>query len=321
MEEPTYMKSFLTVLFSYVLTATALTVPVPNLAEPASPSKSPEEEIASLAATFGGRIGVAAKDLATGKMILVNADSLFPTASAIKLPVLVTLFEKFHEGVLHPTDTIFLTDSTKYGGSGILQFYEDGAALKLIDAAMLMIVLSDNTATNLVLDTFARDHDEKLAAVNSLMDRLGLHHTRILNKLMSWATKKKTPESIRYGVGYSTPNDMMHLLELLATRKLVDEKSSEQMIDMLKKQQDITMAPRYLPYDSLKSGEQITVANKTGWVSQSKIDVGIVYGPKTTYVYAIFADNSRDTSETVDNKAVLAVARASRILYDAFTQE
>jgi len=288
--------------------------------DPAGRTDTLEDSIAALAGTFGGRIGVAARDLKTGRTILVDADSLFPTASVIKLPVLVALFDKFRTGALHPDDTVSLTDSLKYGGSGVLQFFSGDAKLKLIDAAMLMIVLSDNTATNLVIDTFAPEHDARLAAVNSLMERFGLKHTHLLNKVMSWKTKKKTPESIRYGIGVSTPADMLLLLERITAGTAVDSASSRQMFDIMKNQQDVTMAARMLPYERMKEGEQIVVANKTGWVSETKVDVGIVSSPATRYAYAIFADNSTDTSETVDNRAVLAVARASRIIYDAFTQ-
>ena len=109
-------------------------------------------------------------------------------------------------------------------------------------------------------------------------------------------------------------------LRVSANGTAVDSASSRQMFDIMKNQQDVTMAARMLPYERMKEGEQIVVANKTGWVSETKVDVGIVSSPATRYAYAIFADNSTDTSETVDNRAVLAVARASRIIYDAFTQ-
>ncbi|MGC8594923.1 MAG: serine hydrolase [Candidatus Kryptoniota bacterium] len=277
-----------------------------------------EKQIAALANNYGGTIGVYAKDLNTGEVISVNADSLFPTASAIKLPILVTLFHKIENGALHRKDVVSLTDSNKWGGSGVLQFFYTPQDLKLINAAVLMIVLSDNTATNLVIDSFANIHDEKLAAVNSLMDSLGLIHTRLLNKMMSWKTKKNTPESLRFGVGYSTPEEMARLVELIAEHKILSPDACDEIIKILSEQQDNEMIPRFLPVDSTAPGKVFIVAHKTGSVDESKIDVGLVVSPESKYVVSIFADRSRFPGEGIDNPTVLAVAHASRLIYDYF---
>ncbi|MCI0406757.1 MAG: class A beta-lactamase-related serine hydrolase, partial [candidate division Zixibacteria bacterium] len=107
--------------------------------------------IQSYAEEFGGRVGLAAKSLTTGETIAVNADTLFPTASVIKLPVLVELFYQFREGKLTPDKAIPLADSANVGGDGILRFLHEGQTLQLVDIAALMIILSDNTATNYVI--------------------------------------------------------------------------------------------------------------------------------------------------------------------------
>jgi beta-lactamase class A len=278
-----------------------------------------ESKIAALASTYGGAIGVYAKDLESGNTISVNADSLFPTASTIKLPILVTLFHKIENGSLNPDNVVTLTDSNKWGGSGVLQFFYTPQNLKLINAAVLMIVLSDNTATNLVIDSFANVHDEKLAAVNSLMDSLGLKHTRLLNKMMSWKTKKNTPESLRFGVGYSSPKEMSRLVELIAEHKILSPATCDEIIKILSEQQDNEMIPRFLPVDSAASGEAFIIAHKTGSVDESKIDVGLVICPQTKYVVSIFADKSKYPGEGIDNPTVMAVAHASRLIYDYFT--
>jgi beta-lactamase class A len=279
-----------------------------------------EAALARLAHTYSGTIGVAAKNLDTGELVTVNADSLFSTASAIKVPVLVEFFTQLKEGRLRRDSLVVLADTNKWGGSGVLQWFAGTSRIKLIDAVMLMITLSDNTATNLVIDALGNDHEAKLAAVNNRMETLGLHQTRLLNKVMSWATKKKTYQSLRFGIGYSSPNDMIRLLEMMVKGELVDKRSSEEMIGLMHNQQDATMAPRQLPFSELKPGDSIVVANKTGSTSQVKVDVGIVFA-KTRYVYAIFCDQSKDTGEMVDNKTILAAARASRLLYDYFQRE
>ncbi|MCI0330331.1 MAG: class A beta-lactamase-related serine hydrolase [candidate division Zixibacteria bacterium] len=274
-----------------------------------------EKEIQQYAKEFGGRVGVAAKSMATGESILINADTLFPTASVIKLPVLVELFYQFHGGKLSPGQPIALLDSVKKPGSGILQFLHGGQTLQLIDIATLMIILSDNTATNYVIDQLGNQHDEKLEAVNNRMRSLGLKNTKLLNKLYSFATKKKTEEAQRFGIGVSCPKDMMVLLEKIVRGDIISKSSSDSIIAIMRKQQDFQQAARLLPF---AEDTTLWIANKTGSLDDRKIDAGIVSSSRGTYVFAIFCDNSQDLGEHLDNKATLAVAKISRLLYDHF---
>lgn len=271
-------------------------------------------KISQIGKKYGvGRLGVSAKNLTTGETIQVNADSLFPTASVIKVPVLVELFYKINEGKLKKNTLLSFDDSLKYGGSGVLQYFYNGANIKLIDAAVLMIILSDNTATNLVLDCFADEHDAKLDAVNNRMKELGLNNTKILNKLMSFKTKKKTPEAIKFGVGYTTPNDMLRLLELLASGQIINPEVSAEIVNIMKNNQDYEMMKRYLP-------EGVVVANKSGSIDKMKADIGIVYAKCATYIVAIFCDELSEVSYAVDNKGHLAVAEISKLIFDYFTR-
>lgn len=281
----------------------------------------PVKEILSLAKTYSGRIGVYAKNLKTNEEIKINADTLFPTASVIKLPILITLFEKAKNGESDLNKEIIIPTKDKVGGAGVIQYFEGDTKIKLIDAATLMIILSDNTATNAILDQFSDKHDEKLEVVNATMEKLGLQRTKLLNKVFSYATKKNTPEAKRFGLGYSSPFEMGKLLEMIYRHQVIDSNYSEWIINILKNQQDDTMIRRFLPYDQLKENETIVVANKTGAIDKARIDVGIVYSPKCDFIVAIFADESSDTSWTHDNKTQNAVAKAARIIYDYFNQE
>ncbi len=281
----------------------------------AQSKKDLEAALENLSLGYGGVIGVAAKDLRTGETVLVHADSLFPTASVIKLPILVELFYQFHESKLSPELQIKLEDSVKVPGSGVLQFLQAGEMLQLVDMATLMIILSDNTATNLVIDQLGGTHDEKLDAVNNRMRTLGLTHTKLLNKLYSWKTKKKTAEALRFGIGVSSPMDMIILLEKLAGGEIIDESTSHQIVSILKNQQDIAMSQRFLPFNR---DSTLTVANKTGSLDAVKNDVGIVSGANIKYVYAIFCDQSKDLGEQLDNRATLAVAKVSELLFNYF---
>lgn len=294
------------------LTALLLILPAKTMAQRQS---NLDKQIRKYAKEFGGRVGLAARSIPTGETVMIEADSLFPTASVIKLPVLVELFHQFHEGKLSPGRPVPLLDSVKVPGSGVLQFLEGNQTLKLIDIATLMIILSDNTATNYVIDQLGSEHDQKLEAVNDRMRALGLKNTKLLNKLYSFKTKKKTEEALRFGIGVSSPRDMAVLLEKLARGEVVNKSVSDSIIAIMRKQQDLQQAARLLPF---AEDTTLWVANKTGSLDDRKIDVGIVSSSKGMYVFAIFCDESKDLGEQFDNKATLAVAKISRLLYDHF---
>lgn len=272
-----------------------------------------EQDIRNLALEYDGIIGAAAKNFNTGETIFVNADSLFPTASVIKLPILVELFSQAKSKEVDLQKYVTVHDSIKVGGAGVLQNFDGDTKIKLIDAATLMIILSDNTATNIVVDQLGKEHDEKLNAVNDRMTSIGLKNTKLLNKVFSYATKKNTYESKRFGLGFSSPTDMLMLLEKIYYHKIIDSSFSEQIISIMKNQHDDSMIRRSLPY-----GENISVANKTGAVDQSRIDVGIIYSTKANIGIAVFTDQSKDTQWTHDNKAQNAVAKSARMIYNYF---
>lgn len=278
-----------------------------------------KQQLIEISKTYEGTIGVYAKNLKTGEIFGLNADSLFPTASVIKLPILVTLFHKAKINEVNLDRIITIRNEDKVGGAGVLQFFKDDVKIKIIDAATLMIILSDNTATNGIIDLFGIEHDEKIFQVNSLMDSLGFVNTKLLNKVFSHKTKKNTPEAKRFGLGYSSPKEMGILLEKIYNKEIIDSNYSKLIINIMKNQQDETMIRKYLPYDKLKKEESIIVANKTGAVDRSRIDVGLVFSPAGDFVFSIFADQSKDTRWTYDNKAQEAVAKAVRLLYDYFS--
>jgi beta-lactamase class A len=270
--------------------------------------------IRATAAEYGVRAGVMAKRLPDGPTIAVDADSLFPTASVIKLPILVALYRQFEQGALNPGQGITLRTDHARPGSGVLQYLRGGTILPLVDVATLMIILSDNTATNEVIDVLGPDHESRLEAVNAPMRALGLRHTVLLNKLYSWETKKKTDEARRFGIGVSSPADMELLLERIDGGSAAGRAACDSMLEILGRQQDVQLAARYLPF---AADTTLRIANKTGSLDAVKNDVGIVRGGRGSYVYAIFCDESRTQGEETDNPATLAVARISKILYDA----
>jgi len=273
-------------------------------------------ELQRLEREYGGHLGVMAKNLRTGEVVQYNAAERFPTASLIKLPVMVAYYQMVREGALDPKTTVTLTAADNKPGSGILERITEGATITLQDAVNLMITLSDNTATNLVLDRMGSTHVERLAVVNDLMVRLGLKNTRLLNRLYSWDTKQRTPEGIRYGIGLSTPEDMVMLLERMYRKELVDAASSEAMITVLKRQFYDDMIPRLLPASECAS---FTVAHKTGFVNETKTDAGLVLSDKLDMAIGIFIDKHPDHEDGINNSAKILAAHVSRVIWNYFT--
>ncbi|MCU0643965.1 MAG: class A beta-lactamase-related serine hydrolase [bacterium] len=265
--------------------------------------------------SFGGRLGIMAKNLRTGEVLAYAAEKKFPTASVIKVLIMVEYFYQVSEGKIAPTQKMTLGDANKWGGSGLLQYFSGTTEQQLIDAVMLMITISDNTATNLVIDALGKTHEEKLAAVNERMQSLGLKNTQLLNKVMSWKTKKDTPESIRYGIGVSTPEDMVILLEKMYKRELVDSVASRAMIDLMKKQEYNDMIPRFLPFENTPG---IEVAHKTGSVTAVRVDAGLILAPQADLALAIFCDQIQDRRGGSSNAGTVAAAKAARIAWNHF---
>lgn len=288
-----------------------LFTPVPCEAQ--TPRQNLESRLQQIISGFKGNVAFAAKNLHTGEVVGINSDEKVQTASVIKLPILVETFFQVKEGRAQWEDLILLDQASKVQGSGILQDLSGGLILTLRDAATLMIVLSDNTATNLLIDRVGID------SVNSRMKKLGLENTRLFKKVFL-PPEKPSEEQKKFGLGMTTPTEMLRLLDMLFRGELVDKESSEAMISILKKQRDTDQIPRHITYnESGENREGILVANKTGALERVRNDVGLVFSKKGMCAFAIFTWNSTDTRWTADNAATLTVAQLSKALYDYFS--
>jgi beta-lactamase class A len=279
-----------------------------------------ERRIAERLATFQGVMGVAAVHLGTGETIAVAADTRFPTASGIKTAVMVEVFQQVASGKLTLDRTVTLPEDAKVGGSGVLKELHAGGALTVADLLFLMIALSDNTATNLLVGLVGTP------AVNERMVRSGLPQTRLYRPTFRGGHPEAFPEEEKeYGLGSSTPREMAALMEKIARGRAVSEDASRQMEALLGKQQVHELLCRLLPADG------VTVAHKTGQDEEKlpdekgapgsvRTDAGIVTTPKGRYVVAIFARRVKDMRWTVDNDALVTGAWVSRAVYDHFTR-
>ncbi|MCS6859884.1 MAG: class A beta-lactamase-related serine hydrolase [Abditibacteriales bacterium] len=262
-----------------------------------------KDAVEKLIQDFRGTVGVAFKNLKTGEDWAIRGDEVFPAASVIKVAVMVEAFAQVEEGKLRLSDSITLTDADKVPGAGVLQFLDAGLKLTLRDALALMIMLSDNTATNLVLDKIG------LPATARRMEMLHFPHTKIHSKVFRRETSIFPERSQKYGLGSTTPNEMARLLEMIANGVCVSKEASRQMLDILKRCEDDTMIKRFLP-------PPVTVAHKTGAVDASRLDAGIVYSPKADYILCVFTTNNADKSWRIDNEAQVLIANISRAVYE-----
>jgi beta-lactamase class A len=276
------------------------------------------EAVESAIREFDGVVGLAARNLVTGEDIVVNGDMRFPTASAIKTAVLLETWHQAAEGTLSMDAALTLRDGEKVGGSGVLNGLSDGLALTIRDLLHLMIVVSDNTATNMLVNRLGtRKIDDRLAAY-------GLQQTRLFRPTFRDGKADVLPELEReFGLGMSTPREMAKLMALIAEERAVSPEASRSMLATLRAQQDRAMIPRLLP-----SG--VRVANKTGTDSEKlpdergrkgaiRVDAAIVTAGELRYVIAIFVRRGADTRGGVDNEGVLLGARLSRMIYEHFS--
>jgi beta-lactamase class A len=267
-----------------------------------------------------GSMGVAARNLESGETVFVNADVAFPTASVIKVAVMLEVFHQLAEGRLRKDELILLEDSAKVGGTGVLQRLHGGLALSVGDLLELMMTLSDNTATNmLIAKVGTADVDKRLVAY-------GLTRTKLFRPTFRDGRADVFPdEEKEFGLGVTTPREMARLMELIAQGRVVDRESSQAMTAIMREQAFRFMIPRSLPED-----DAVVVADKPGWDSEKhpdaagvrrhvRGDAAIVTTPAGRYVIAIHARQIADTRWGPDNEASVLAARISRIVYDAWS--
>src|SRR4029079_11464443 len=175
----------------------------------AAQPNSLDSRIRAEIAPFKGKVFLYAKNLDTGETYSFNGDDRVRTASTIKIAVMIEAFARVSEGKVKWTDEVVLTKEKKVSGSGILAELSDNLHLTLRDAVNLMMILSDNTATNLVLDVLTTD------AVNARMESLGFKQIKINRKVMSGgeSVAGKDPENKKYGLGMATPREMVLVME------------------------------------------------------------------------------------------------------------
>ena len=270
-----------------------------------------DQQIKAKISGFPATVTLFAKNLDTGATYSLAGSEPVRTASTIKLPIMIEVFAEAAEGKASLSESIKIDPEEKVSGSGILQDLTV-EALPLHDLVMLMITLSDNSATNLVLSRIGGNE------VNTRMAVLGLSHTRVMRKILGDGNKlKPTPSGItaeglkaenkRWGIGRSSPQEMVFLLEKLYRGDLINKQASSDMLDILKKQRDHNGIARDM--------KGAVVANKSGALDALRSDVGIVLSaPNGPIAMAITVDGMPQPDWTPDNPAELMISALSELL-------
>jgi beta-lactamase class A len=260
-----------------------------------------ERALERIASNFSGEIGFAAKNLATGETIERKADAVMPTASVIKLAVLVELFRQAAEESLDLHQRLELREAAIVRGSGILKELGPGLNPTVYDLATLMVVLSDNTATNMLIDLVGG-----VDRVNRTMrQRLGLR-TIVLHNRIDF---EKIGNDVRR-LAESSAREMAQLVEMLVNGEIVDAASSQAMVDIMQRQQYLDQVPRYVNFNpyakELRIEQPVWVACKTGFFPGTRVDAGLMHLPDDiTIAYCAMTDNCRDTSIAAESEGAV----------------
>jgi beta-lactamase class A len=273
-----------------------------------------EKKLAELAASHHGGVALYAKNLTTGETVSLDSARPVQTASVIKLPLMLQAFEQVKMGKLKLSDPVVLTKDNQVPGSGVLNLMDPGLTLSLKDAITLMMTLSDNTATNVVIDSVG------LRPTNEMIARMGLKNTYFYKKVYKKAEGPMPPDQKQFGLGKTTAEEMARVIESIYHCDLGDRELCLQMITIMRNQQYRDMLPRYLE-KSDTSEDLSAIADKIGALDDVRSDVALVYTQRGPIIISIFTYNNEDKSWTPENKAEILIGHLARVIVDAWSPE
>jgi beta-lactamase class A len=291
----------------YALPVTLAFAPIANSGAQKGPAHADtaalHRTLDSIAAAHHGTVGYSVIDLDTGDRMSLRGDETFPTASLIKVGILVTLYDMVSKGKISLDDPVTVLKIDQVPGSGVVQFLHNGAVLTIRDAAWLMTILSDNTATNLILDRIA------IRPVWDKMESLGLHNTKVHAKVFKRNTSVAMDSSVKYGLGVTTPNEMAHLFELLAAGKAVNPQADSTMLDILEHNEDETLLQRDL--------DGVRAAHKTGSGDDIRTECSLFY-LRHRVVACVLTKNNKDTRWSMDTEPQITMGRMGYAIFQAW---
>lgn len=263
--------------------------------------KKLQHQLEKLVTGFRGDIGIYVKDLRTGKTCSINADTIFPTASIVKVPILIGIMDKVNRGDLKFDQLFTYRDSLLYAGVDILGSFKQDEKITLAKLLMLMLTVSDNTAS-LWLQSLAGTGSR----INEIMDSLGYANTRVNSR-----TPGREHYRTQYGWGQTTPAEMASIFERISKGEIISRAASDEMLRQLSRNhfddESISQIPPY-----------VTVFSKNGAVNQSRSEVVLVIGKKAHYVFTILTKNNVDQSWKDDNEAWVLTRKISKLLWEHY---
>jgi beta-lactamase class A len=259
-----------------------------------------------IAKAHHGVLGYSVMNLDTGERLSLRGDETFPTASLIKVPILVALYDLAAHEQLSLDGPLTVLKIDQVPGSGVLQFMKPGMVLTVNDAANLMIILSDNTATNLLLDRIA------IRRVWDKMEALGLPHTKVHSKTFMRMTSVAMDSSVKYGLGVTTPNEMARLFALMADGKAVNPAADSAMLAMLANNADGEQMQRYV--------EGLTVPHKTGSTDSVRTECAL-FRLQSRVVACGMTKQNVDTRYMPDNEAHLSLGKIGAAVVAAWPRK
>ncbi len=280
-----------------------------------------DAQIKTIAAAHHGQVALFAHNLRTGQTASLLPDEAVQTASVIKMGILLDAAEQIRAGQATLEERITLTKPNQVEGSGVLGELTPPLALTLGDVLTLMVVLSDNTATNVAIDRLGLSH------INETLRAAGLRQTVLYKKVYVPATGPLPPDQAKFGLGKTTAREMASIMERIVTCHLALDSSTALPADgricgailgMLRSQQDRDSLPRYLEtLDTSETGSAI--GNKTGALNQVRNDVAIISTKSGPVVIAAFTWQNVDQRWTGDNEAEQTLGKLAKAVIDRWS--
>ncbi len=260
--------------------------------------KKLERQLRPLIDSFHGTAGIYVRNLKTGKEVAINADTIFPTASIIKVPILVGVFNKIEQGILNYRGPLLYRDSMSREGSGLMQYFKDSTKVELNVVISLMISYSDNAAA-----VWCENMAGGGVEINSWLAKNGFQFTRLNSR-----TRGREKEKEEFGWGQTTPREMAQLLVMIRNRKAVSPSASDRMY------RDLTHV-FWDEYALSQIPPEIQVASKQGMVNASRSEAVLVNAPHGDYVFYIATKNNKDTRWEPDNEAWQLARNVSSVIW------
>ena len=271
-----------------------------------------EKKLEKMAASHRGRVALYAKNLTTGETVSLDSGRPVQTASVIKLPLMLQAFEQVKLGKLKLAAPLVVTKENQVPGSGVLNLMDPGLTLNLKDVVTLMMVLSDNTATNMTIDAVG------LRQTNEMLVRMGMKNTYFYKKVYKKSEEPMPPDQKEFGLGKTTAQEMARVMESIYRCDLGDRGLCRQMIDIMRNQQYRDMLPRYLERDDTTE-DLSAIADKIGALDDVRNEVALVYTQRGPIVISIFTYHNEDKSWTPENEAEMLIGRLAQAIVDVWS--